>query len=158
MPWLLPLPFLYFLSDENLMMKDEVPAAIEGLQILVCGLAIKPSGRPLKLHPTLLVFQFDVQRGGDGTIEREASPKEARFRAYSLLNEGDEISGPHLWGFSSSPIKPDNINVGQSGRSHRHSGQDITCRGVCFLEIIRGWRGAALLAHPRQELLSQSDI
>jgi hypothetical protein len=137
------------------MTRDEVPGAIEGLQLLVCGLAIKPSGRPLKLTPTLLVFQFDVQRGGDGTIMREVSPKKARFRPYSLLDEGDRISGPHLWGFSSFPIKPDNINVGQSGRSHSHSGQDITCRGTCFLEIIRGWRGTSLLVHPRQELPSQ---
>jgi hypothetical protein len=136
--------------------RDEAPAAIEGLQILVCGLAIKPSGLPLKLSSTLLVFQFDVQRGADGTIERESSPKEARIRSYSLLDEGDMISGHHLWGFCSSPIRRDSINVGQSGRSHSHSGQDITCRGTCFLEIIRGWRGSPLRVHPRQELLAQS--
>ena len=136
--------------------KDEAPAAIEGFQILICGLAIKPSGRPVRLTSTLLVFQFDVQRGADGIIERECSPKEARFRSYSLLDEGDMISGHHLWGFSSSPIKRDNITVGQSGRIHRHSGQNVTCRGTCFLEIIHGWRGNPLPVHPRQELLPQS--
>jgi len=136
--------------------RDETPAAIEGLQILVCGLAIKPSARPLKLTSTLLVFQFDVQRRADGTIERESSPKEARIRSYSLLDTGDMISGHHLWGFSSSPIKRDNITVGQSGRSHSHPGQNVTCRGTCFLEIIRGWRGNPLPVHPRQELFSQS--
>jgi hypothetical protein len=134
--------------------RDEAPAAIEGLQILVCGLAIKPSGRPLRLPSTLLVFPFDVQRRADGTIQREAYPKEARFRSYSFLDTGDMISGNHLWGFCSSPIKRDDINVGQAGRSSSHPGQDVTCRGTCFLEIIHGWRGNLLQVHPRQELFS----
>jgi hypothetical protein len=102
--------------------RDKAPAALEGSQVLVCGLAIKPSGRPLKITPALLVFPFDVQRRGDGTIERESSPKVARFRDYSLLDAGDEISGQQLWGFSSLPFKREDMNVGQAGRTGRHSG------------------------------------
>ena len=136
--------------------KDEAPAAIEGSQILVCGLDIRPSGRPIRVISVGLVYPFDVRRRGDGTLEREYSPKEARVRSYSLLDAGDTISGSQLWGFSSSPIKRDDINVGQAGRSGSHSGQDLTCRGTCLLEIIRGWRGTPLLVHPSEEVLLPS--
>ncbi len=148
---------LSLLTAKKLMAsRSEPPAAIEGLQILVSGLAIKLSGVPRR-HPTVgLVYPLDVTRRGSGIIEREYSPKEARVRPHSLLNEGDSISGTHLWGFSSSPLKRDDINVGQAGRSGRHSGQDIRCRGTCFLEIIHGWQGSPLPRHPRQELLSGS--
>ena len=85
--------------------RNDPPASIEGLQILVRGLVLKPSGFPLRLPFRLIVFQFDVQRGADGTIEWESSPKKARIRSYAFLDEGDTISGRHLWGFFSSPIK-----------------------------------------------------
>ena len=137
--------------------KDLPPAAIEGLQILVCGLDIKPGGRPVRVALEGIVFPFDVKRGGNGTIEQEHAPKKACVRSYSFLDQGDSISGNILWGFSSYPFKRDDINVGQAGRSGRHSGQDITCRGICYLEIIHGWRGHPLLVHPRQELLSSSN-
>ena len=132
--------------------KDEVPAALEGARILVCGLKIEPSGRPVKFPKVGTVFQFSVKRRGDGTIEEETNPKETPLRPYSFLKVGDKILGKELWGFSSYPFKPGDIRVGEAGRGSSHPGQDITCRGKCFLELISGWRGNPLLTHPRQEL------
>lgn len=136
--------------------KDEVPAALEGARILVTGLKIEPSGRPVKFARVGTVFQFSVKRRGDGTIEEEGNPKEAVLRSYSFLEVGDRILGQDLWGFSSSPLKPGDIRVGEAGRSGDHSGQDVTCRGKCFLELISGWRGDPLLVHPHQALSSEA--
>jgi hypothetical protein len=136
--------------------KDETPASIEGSQILVYGLNIIPVARPVKYGSVGTVFPFDVKQRGRGTIEQEYSPKKWRIHAYSLLNQGDSISGRILWGFSSFPFNRDNLNVGQVSRSSSHSGQDIRCRGTCLLEIIQGWRGAPLPVHPREALRADS--
>ena len=132
--------------------KDEVPAALEGARILVTGLKISPGPRPTKFARVGMVFPFSVQRRGDGTIEEATNPRENPLRPYSFLEVGDKILGRDLWGFASSPLKSGNIRVGDAGRSGAHSGQNITCQGKCFLELINGWRGNPLPIHPRELL------
>lgn len=136
--------------------KDEVPASLEGARILVTGLKIEPSGRPIKFARIGIVFQFSVKQRGDGTIEEATNPPETPLRSYSFLEVGDKILGRDLWGFASSPLKHGDIRVGQAGRSGAHSGQDITCRGKCFLELINGWRGNPLPTHPREFLMAET--
>ncbi len=63
------------------------------------------------------------------------------------------LSGTHLWGFSSNPVGPEDIIRGGRGRSSSHSGQELTISGICFMELICGWRGAALSVHPKDDLL-----
>jgi hypothetical protein len=133
--------------------KDSVPAAIEGERLQIQGQKITSAGAPLLTRNTNeMVFPVTATRRAKGIITQERNPKEARFRPYSFLDEGDEISGKNLWGFSSLPLR--RINVGGSGRTSGHSGQDATLSGSCFLEIVRGWRGLSLSQHPRQELLA----
>ena len=136
--------------------KNTIPAAIEGLRILVCGQKIFSTGRPVRVpRAGKTMFAFDVKERGNGTIEEEYSPKKAIFYEFSLLDLGDTVSGSVLWGLSSSPLN--RINVGQAGRTSSHSGQDVTCRGISLLTIINGWRGDSIAVHPKQEILSESD-
>jgi hypothetical protein len=136
--------------------KDEVPASLEGTRILVSGLKIDPSGRPVKFPRVGMVFQFSVKRRGDGTIEEATNPQETPLRPYSFLEVGDKIIGKELWGFASRPFKLGDIRVGEAGRSGSHPGQDVTCRGTCFLELINGWRGNPLPSHPRESLMAET--
>src|SRR5215813_10698536 len=124
--------------------RDEVPASLEGARILVTGLKIQTGPIPVKFARVGTVFPLSVKRGGDGTIEEAINPPRVPLRPYSFLEVGDKILGRDLWGFASSPLKPGDIRVGQAGRSSSHSGQDVTCRGTCFLELISGWRGKPL--------------
>lgn len=134
---------------------NEPPASVEGSALLITGLDIKPEGRPTYFNGEM-VFQLSVKRRGDATIVKEAAPKKALFRDYSLLNAGDKISGRNLWGFSSNPIMRDDIVVGGQGKSSSHSGQELNITGFCFAELIEGWRGAPLKVHPKQDLTGDS--
>ncbi|MFH0837836.1 MAG: hypothetical protein V1880_01045, partial [Patescibacteria group bacterium] len=99
-----------------------------------------------------IVFPLSVKRRGEGIIIQELNPKIAFFRIYSNLDAGDEIYGPDLWGFSSTPVTK--INIGQKGRTSSHSGQDVEINGgKCFLQIIQGLLGSAIGVHPKNDLI-----
>ena len=134
--------------------KDSPPAAIEGMGILIIAQKISPIGAPTLTTADIMVFPLQASRRALGKITSESNPKVAQVRAYSDLNLGDEISGRNLWGFSSLPLTKDDINVGGAGRTSSHSGQDVTINGgLCFLEIVSGWRGTPLPTHPRKDIL-----
>lgn len=135
--------------------RSSAPGAIEGSEILIEAQNILSTGIPRLTITDEMLFPVKASRRATGTITRESDPKETRIRDYSLLDLGDQISGRNLWGFSSLPLKRENINVGQAGRTGSHSGQDALIDGsFCFLQIVTGWRGASLPKHPQQELLA----
>lgn len=136
--------------------RSSPPAALEGSEILIGAQDIKPSGRPVFTPANEIAFQISVKKRATGTILSEYNPKVWKFRDYSDLNAGDEISGTDLWGLTSSPIRRGDIIVGGAGRTGSHSGQELTLSGdFNLLEIVSGWRGGPALTHPRQELLRQ---
>ena len=134
--------------------RSETPAAIEGEEILIVGQDIKPEGIPRKLKNGEIVFIVKVKRRGNGTIIKESNPKKYCFKSYSMLEKGSRISGNSLWGFSSDPLIPGSVKHGGRGRTHKHSGQEVTITGHCFLEMILGWLGSSLPIHPQEELFS----
>ena len=133
---------------------NQTPASLECSKLLVIGQNIKTHGPPKKPfeNSSEFVFQLNVSINGKGIILEENNPKVARFRAYSFLDEGAEISGQDLWGFSSDPLRPGDIEKGGPGRTSSHTGQFVTVNGICFMEIIKGWRGTPLLSHPKEIL------
>lgn len=131
---------------------SETPAAIEGLKILVTGQKIMTGRVPLEVGDGDFVYPLSIKIRGDGTIREENNPKVAKFKDYSLLNVNDKISGSNLWGFTSDPLSPGSITPGGCGRSGSHPGQELTINGVCFIELIQGWRGPPLIEHPRNQL------
>jgi hypothetical protein len=138
-----------------MVIRSEVPASIEGAEVLVTGQDIKPSGRPKKISASSnIVFPLTVKTRGEGTIQKEHNPKQAPFKAYSSLERGDKIEGKSLWGFSSNPISIGDIRVGGCARTGSHPGQEIMLYGTCFLELILGWRGYAIAKHPKDVLLT----
>jgi len=133
--------------------KSEPLGAIEGSEILIVGQDIKHSGRPVLLKGSdEILFPLKVTKQGKASIKKEKNPKIWQFRNYSMLNKGDRIEGKYLWGVSSDVIGPGDIKIGRGGRTHRHSGQELLIKGICFVEIVSGWRGTALLVHPKQDL------
>lgn len=140
------------------MIVSEVPGSIEGEQILITGLKIEPKGRPIirRELPNEILYQVTVQRRGDGTIEKEYPYKDRKkkvIKKTSLLELGSKISGTDLWGLSTEMLRPTDIHKGGKGRSGRHTGQHVTINGICFMELIHGWRGDALPTHPREQLM-----
>lgn len=135
------------------MKRDSTPAAIEGSSILVMGQNIKPSGYPTKVLGVVM-FPVSATRRATGVIIAECNPKAPKIREYSMLDNGDQISGPDLWGLSKHALRK--VAVGKSsGRSGGHSGQSATLDGgFCYLEIVEGWRGSALPLHPKENLPS----
>lgn len=136
--------------------RSEAPAAVEGSQLLIAGQKILPSGRPrfLELSSGVeIVFPLSVEIKGKSTITENHKSSEPLFQPYSLLNIGDSITGKNLWGFSSDLIGKDDITVGGRGRTGAHSGQELKVSGICFMEIIQGWRGLAVGIHPKDKLL-----
>jgi len=132
------------------MKKNSTLAAIEGKKIQLKGQDIKPGPVPVKIQETIM-FQVSTYKRATGTILEEGNPKVFKFRSYSMLNKDDEISGKHLWGLSSYPLK--NFTVGGLGRTGSHPGQDCILNGkLSFLEIVQGWTGTSLLHHPKDEL------
>lgn len=137
----------------------KVRAAIEGEELFLIGLKIYPSGVPKKVlvnNVEEVIFPLTVSRNGKGTIIKENSPKAPRFQPYSSLDAGDSVDGKNLWGFHSDPIGPNDLRVGNKGRTGSHSGQELKIEGICFLEIIQGWIGDAISVHPKDTLLIQS--
>ncbi len=134
--------------------QNEVPAAIEGREIIIIGLNIKPYGRPIKLPDTgETIYQLKADRTVKGTIEKENLPKRWRFRDYSLLDKGDQIAGWHMWGLHSEPIGPGDLGAGGAGRTSSHTGQHLKVSGTCCMVLINGYRGQAIDVHPRNEIL-----
>lgn len=137
-----------------MVIRSEVPASIEGAEILVAGQDIKPLGIPRKIPASSnLLFPLSVKTRGEGTIQKEYNPRQAVFSTYSMLEQGDKIKGKSLRGFSSNPISRGDIRVGGSARTGSHSGQEITLYGICFLELILGWSGLAIAEHTKAVLL-----
>lgn len=135
--------------------KSETPAAIEGKEILIVGQDIKPEGIPRRLKGSgEIVFLVKVKRRGKGTVVKENNPKRFHFKPYAMLDKGSSIAGNSLWGFSSDILLPGSVKHGGRGRTGRHSGQELTMTGRCFLEILLGWLGSSLPVHPQEELLS----
>ena len=133
---------------------NQAPASIEGSKLLVKGQDIKPSGIPRPtIDPEEIVFPLTVFTRGSSCIIEEYSNKKSKFCRDSFLDEGCEISGPNLWGFSSNPLKPDSFNIGGKGRTSSHPGQSIEITGTCLMSIIKGWRGSPVLEHPKKFLL-----
>jgi hypothetical protein len=136
--------------------RNEIYASIEGRQILIAGQKILPTGRPKRLLDSdEIVYPLKVSRNGTSSIEEEYNPRQARFKESSLLEVGDSIAGPEIWGFSSNFISRNSPNVGGEGRTSRHTGQELTISGVCFMELIQGWIGNAVDVHPRDALLQR---
>jgi hypothetical protein len=79
-----------------------------------------------------------------------AYQNDSRILLKLFLDKGCEISGRHLWGFSSDPLGPDDIEKGGPGRTSSHTGQYVTITGACLMEIIKGWRGSPSLIHPKE--------
>lgn len=134
--------------------QNQVPAAIEGSQLLVVGQDIRPSGIPRRLPKNdEIVYPLTVKMRGESIIEEENIPKQVRFKDYSMLDVGDKISGTNMWGFTSEFLGPNDIKVGGRGRTGKHTGQELAITGTCFMELIEGWLGLAIATHPKQELL-----
>jgi len=134
---------------------SEVPGSIEGREIIVTGLKITPSGLPIQLDTSDIVFPVTITRRASGEITKEHSPKKHKFNPSSMLNVSDKIAGKHIWGFSSSPITKKSICKGEKGRSGRHTGQYLYLSNNCYAEIIHGWRGDALPNHPKNKFISE---
>ena len=135
--------------------RSEVPGAVEGKKLLLCGRKIVPKGRPIPVpNSTDIVYPIDMDIQGTASIlEEKDPPKTSQFKDHSLLDEGDEISGRQLWGFSSNPIPSGSLNVGGRARTGTHQNQELEIQGICFMELIVGWRGNTIAHHP-QEVLS----
>ena len=134
---------------------SQAPASIEGSELLVKGQKIKPLGIPrwTTTNPTEMVFPLSVQIRGTSSILKEYVKKESKFYSGSFLDEDSEISGLHLWGFSSNPLNMDSFDIGGKGRTGSHSGQSVKIEGTCLMSIINGWRGNPLPEHPKNQLL-----
>ncbi len=133
---------------------NQTPASVEGIQVTIAGQDIRPTGRPKKLVNTgEIVYPLKVAIRGAAKIIEEKIRGTPKFKNYSMVNVGDEITGKNLWGFGSDPIGPGDITVGGRGRTSSHTGQEVKIYGVCFMELIMGWTGNAIGTHPRQELL-----
>lgn len=93
--------------------------------------------RPKK-HDLLggLVYGFQISDYAVATIEKELNPKKARIRAQSLLDEGDQLSGDIISGFSQRKV-PDPTLVNRTGR---HKAQSVSTSKFTFAQIDRKWQ------------------
>ena len=133
---------------------DQIPVPIEGCELLVEGQDIKPLGRPKRVTNSRgIVFPLAIKKRGRSAILKEYIPKKPKFYSDSLLDEGSEISGPELWGFSSDPLSKGDIVVGETGRTGAHQGQSATITGTCFMMVTKTWTGYTLEKHPKKILL-----
>jgi hypothetical protein len=136
--------------------RTEAPASIEGSELLVASLDIRPAGPPIKLaHIDETIFPLKAARRAESTITQEHNPKQWRFKESSMLNLDDSITGRSMWGFSSDPISPGDITRGGRGQSSSHTGQQLKISGTCFMALIHGWIGDAIQLHPRDEILQE---
>lgn len=136
----------------------QAPASIEGSELLVQGQKIEPNGPPkltagTKDNPSEMVFPLTVTIRGSSCILKEYIKKSRRLDPNSFLDEGSQISGQHLWGFSSNPLDRDSFDVGGKGRTSSHSGQSVEISGTCLMSIIKGWVGDPISIHPKTEFL-----
>jgi hypothetical protein len=135
--------------------RSEAPGAVEGDEVLVVGKKIVPSGRPQRLIATdMIVFCIDVREPGEATIIRRCPQGRPPLKPYSMLNEGDKISGKKLTGLMTYPLAPDDYRVGGAGRTGSHPRQELYIARGCFMEIVSGWRGDPLAIHPKEALLA----
>lgn len=93
--------------------------------------------RPKK-NPILgsLVFGFQISDYASATITKSLDPKVAVIRATSLLDEGDELTGEIISGFSQKKV-PD---PGLVNRSGRHEAQIVSTSKFTFARIDRKWQ------------------
>ena len=120
------------------MKKSVVPGSIEASQTHICGQDIKPKSPPRMIDGMSdVLFPFDVNKKGNAVILHELEPKEPRLDHNSMLDVGDEIEGKRLSGYSETILT--NVNVGGSGRTGRHTGQNIKINGYCYTTIISDW-------------------
>ena len=135
--------------------RSSIPGAIEGCGILIQAQKIEPNILPFRTTQDIIVFPIKISRQGKGIIEREYTEKIPIIRDYSLLDQGDEILGIHLWGFSDFPVTK--IKSGGNGRTGRHTGQNTCLNGnFCFLEIVTCWNRESISVHPKDALLFQT--
>ena len=126
---------------------SEVPGSLEGDEILLTGLNIRPTGRPIrKCGFDKPVFPVSVERGKcTGEITKESDPLVRHCDENSKIDLGAKIIGKHLWGFCSTLIKP---IKGGKGKTARHTGQEGVLKKNCYLCLIHGQWGDALSIHP----------
>jgi len=132
----------------------KAPGSIEGEEMLISGLKISPSQRPIEL-PNLdeILFPISIQKRAESIIVKEYNPKIHKIKESSLLELNSKISGKNIWGLNNNPLSRDNFTLGGRGRSSSHTGQEIKIKGICFMELVEGWQGLPLQVHPKNELL-----
>ena len=132
----------------------KAPGSIEGEEMLISGLKISPSQRPIEL-PNLdeILFPISIQKRAESIIVKEYNPKIHKIKESSLLELNSKISGKNIWGLNNNPLSRDNFTLGGRGRSSSHTGQEIKIKGICFMELVEGWQGPPLQVHPKNELL-----
>jgi len=137
---------------------DMLLETLEAAEILISGKKINPKKLPKITNLNDLVFPFDISDGGEGEIIKEYCPRYYRYCADSKTSNGDKIKGINLWGFSSNPIKNDEIKFGtKRSRSGKHQNQECTMKGpINFLTIIETWSHKTLNEHPSSIFLSPS--
>jgi len=142
-----------------LTIQTTIPAAIEGERILLTkSQRITPYGTPKRIRGRDdIVFPISITRKGTACISKENIPKQCFFRSYSKLDEGDGIQGPKMCGFSSKPIKADNLTIGtKRSKTGKHPNQEIEMEGpICFLELLEDFMSKTLDIHPIKVLLEQ---
>jgi len=131
----------------------KAPCSIEGEEMLISGLKISPSHKPIEL-PNLneILFPISIQRRAESSIVKAYDPKIHKIKESSLLELNSKISGKNIWGLNNNPLSRDNVILGGSGRSSRHTGQEIKIQGICFMELVEGWEGSPLMVHPKNEI------
>ncbi len=128
-------------------------SSIEGCEIEIQAQKITSNNTPILIQTEDIVFPVKASRQANGIINKEYELKKPRFYSESNLDKGDKISGKILWGFSASPVRI--INVGGSGRTSKHSGQNTLINGeFSFLTVVTSWSGNNLLIHPRDIFLA----
>lgn len=128
------------------MIKNEPPASIEGMAILVTALKISPSGRPKK-YKDALYHQFDASRGKvTAEIIVALSGGVEPLYESSSTSVGSVIQGRQIWILAKTF---DKLNKGKAGRSARHSGQDQKFHQA-WARLVEGWKKTEN-PHPKED-------
>lgn len=118
------------------MIATEVGSSIEGTQLDFSTRKFYPV-RPRKDETVqCLVYPFRLMIFGKGCIVEELNPKEPICCPTSLLDEGDEIRGERITGFSKKPIAAPTVKAATG----THQASFISAKEFAYAEIEIGLR------------------
>ena len=133
---------------------NKVNDCVEALETQLIGKNIIPKDRPRRIGDSnLILFPFEIKRGGTSEILEELNPKLAKLCSHSMLNKGDRVTGKWLSGLSEDFFQKDQVVVGGAARTSNHPGQEIVLKDYCFTRVTANWQqNEAARALPTEEI------